>query len=318
MGRSAYILLACSLITLFTGALQTPSPTKCRTEMCALQLMETMDILYRQSSHEIFQFHSYDDIQPELLIWKELIPYLDIMEQFDWSEFQSPLLRRQFEILIRELTHARHATTNEFIVATKRLKSIGKYRFMYQRDAANKTHPPPSDLVSYIRNIKPIISNSKDLDEIKWYWSEWRNRLPGDVKHALNVYIQYYQNMSTVTMPASSVWYSQYEDGKMLEEFENVMEAIGPLYRQLHSQLRQSLWNKYGDDIIPSTGLIPHHLMEQAFYEAWKKDSVFGNPYPDKKLPNLKHELNERRYVPFDFITAATKFFEGMGFDRLT
>uniref|UniRef100_A0A1I8MLX4 Angiotensin-converting enzyme n=1 Tax=Musca domestica TaxID=7370 RepID=A0A1I8MLX4_MUSDO len=310
-----------AVVTLLLLAFLTPTtsnPTKCRTEMCAQQLMETMDLLYRQSALEIFQSHHHHDVNPELLIWQQLLPFLEMVEQFEWSSFQSPLLRRQFEILIRELNFARQASNKDFVVASKVLRGVGKHKFMYHRRAANKSNPPPHELVSYVRNIKSIITNSNDLQEVKWYWREWRNRLPMDVKNALNVYIQYYQNMSTVEKPASSIWYAQYEDPKFMEKLEKVMEAIMPLYQQLHGQLRQTLWKKYGDAIIPSTGLIPHHLMEQALYEAWKKDSVFGNPYPDKKLPNLKQELDGKRFAPLDFITIGTKFFERIGFDRLT
>lgn len=171
----------------------------------------------------------------------------------------------------------------------------------------------------YVRHIKPIVTNSNDPEEIKWYWREWRNHLPQEIKNSMHFYIDYYRNVSaasstsTATLP-SSIWYQQYDEPNFIENLEGYMKTIEHLYRELHAHLRDALRRKYGDEVIPASGLIPHHLVEQALYQSWKKESVLENPYQHKKMPNLLQELRGRRWNPRDLIEASEEFFKSMGF----
>ncbi|XP_075167914.1 angiotensin-converting enzyme-like [Haematobia irritans] len=294
------------LVLLFLGLYTVYSVrTECLTEACAEKLIASIDAQYRANSNYEYD-HPDDVISVDIKLRDKLLAYKTSLDKFDWENFQNPLLKRQFEILSRDWKYPE--TTEEFRQDTELLKTVGKRKFTCSLFCHNYCK-----FVSYDREIKSILTNGDKPEYIKWYWREWRNRVPANVRIALKNYISYYQNLATPTKSPSAVWYENYDDPNMLEELENYMTAIRPLYQQMHGHLRQALREKFGNDIIPASGLIPHHLFEEALYQAWKKDSLLVNPYPEKKLPNLQQELN-KNWGPSDLITNASHFFNMLGF----
>lgn len=273
--------------------------------------METLDIVYLRSAKKLSLYPDFQ-VGAELALRNSLLPLLGTMNKFDWKHFEDPQLKRQFEILLRDSKHP--AISKRFRRHTSDLRTVGRQKFTCDGSMPNKCK-----LISYVRHIKPIVTNSNDPEEIKWYWREWRNHLPQEIKNSMHFYIDYYRNVSaasstsTATLP-SSIWYQQYDEPNFIENLEGYMKTIEPLYRELHAHLRDALRRKYGDEVIPASGLIPHHLVEQALYQSWKKESVLENPYQHKKMPNLLQELRGKRWNPRDLIEASEEFFKSMGF----
>ncbi|XP_061396580.1 angiotensin-converting enzyme-like [Musca vetustissima] len=280
---------------------------ECLSESCAQQLMETLDMKYHQTAKKLSLYPDFE-VGAEVALRNDLLPLLASMRKFDWQNFADPLLKRQFEILLRDLKYPE--ISMKFRRHTYILRTVGKQKFTCDRSRPNKCK-----LISYIRHIKPIITNSNDPDEIKWYWREWRNHLPDEIKNALNFYVDYYLNLSMeASARPSAIWYERYDNPNFLENLEEYMKTIEPLYRELHGHLREALRMKYGPEVIPPSGLIPHHFLEQALYQSWKKESILENPYPHKKMPNLLPELRGKRWKPMDLIEMSGGFFESMGF----
>uniref|UniRef100_A0A1I8PSQ5 Angiotensin-converting enzyme n=1 Tax=Stomoxys calcitrans TaxID=35570 RepID=A0A1I8PSQ5_STOCA len=257
---------------------------ECLTEACAQELVQSIDEKYRINSDLEFE-HPNGKVSADIVLRDGILPYKEALDKFDWQNFKSPLLKRQFEILLREMKYPK--TDSEFRRNTSLLKNVGKKKFTCSRLSANTCQK-----VSYNRDIKALFTNSDDEENLKWYWREWRSHLPPEVQTALSYYVSYYQSLgSAANQSASAIWYEGYDDANMMTDLENYMAAIAPLYKEMHGHLRQILRNKYGNAIIPDSGLIPQHLIEQSYYQAWKKDSVLVNPYPEKKLPNMQQEL---------------------------
>lgn len=278
-------------------------------ESCAQLLLSEINDMYWKSATAYRKFAD-DVLSPEILMREKLRPYYDTMLKFDWQNFKNPLIRRQFEVILRG---AKYPPLNySFKKATNVLKSMSRRKYVCDKYKTNKCQ------MAFIHHIKSIFTNSDNLDDIIYYWKEWRNKMPQDIKEAFHYYVEYYQNMSTPEMPASAIWYDQYEDPKFLEELEEVMDTIRPFYRELHAHLRHVLKIRYGDNIISANGLIPHHLMEQAMYQAWKKDSVLKNPFPSRKLPNLQVEMDGYNLTPYDLVNMSAYYFNTLGFENLT
>ncbi|XP_073844468.1 angiotensin-converting enzyme-like [Musca autumnalis] len=310
-----WLKLLALLATCFLPSVRAEYKRNCFNETCARWLMKDMNAVYWESATAYRQFAD-DVLSPEILMREKLRPFYPMMQLFDWKNFQDPLLRRQFEVLLRGDKYP--AMNYEFKRATNTLKSMAKQKFVCNREKMNAFSGRRCSDMAFVHHIKSIITNSDDLEEIKWYWAEWRNRMPSQVKDALHYYISYYQNMSTPEMPASAIWYDQYEDSNFIQELEELMDAIQPFYREMHAHLQHALRVRYGDDIIPKSGLIPHHLMEQAMYQSWKKQSVLRNPFPQRKLPNVQQEMDELEWFPFDLVNISSRFFGSMGFENLT
>uniref|UniRef100_A0A1I8PMP1 Angiotensin-converting enzyme n=2 Tax=Stomoxys calcitrans TaxID=35570 RepID=A0A1I8PMP1_STOCA len=304
------------LVHLLLGHAQSAQlKTNCFTEQCGAELMGQVNDVYWESATAYRQF-SDDVLSPEILMREKLRPFYETLKKFDWKSFQDPLLKRQFEVVLRGDIYP--PLNYEFKKATNTLKSMAKQKFVCNRKKPHRLQSGQCTDFAFIHQIKSKIANSDDLEEIKWYWAEWRSRMPAQIKDALHYYIHYYQNMSTPEMSASAIWYDQYEDPNFLDELEELMDAIQPFYKEMHAHLKHALRQRYGDEVIPSTGLIPHHLMEQAMYQSWKKQSVLRNPFPQRKLPNVQHELDDLEWFPFDLVNISCSFFGSMGFNNLT
>ncbi|XP_073811719.1 angiotensin-converting enzyme-like [Musca autumnalis] len=284
---------------------------ECLTESCAQQLIETIDLKYRQTAKNLSLFPDFD-VGAELALRNDILPLLVTMQKFDWQNFEDPHLKREFEVLLRDSKYP--AINKKFRKHTSNLRTVGKQKFTCDRNSPNKCK-----LISYIRHIKPILTNSNNPDEIKWYWREWRNHLPQEIKNALKFYINYYRDIpKDVSTPPSTIWYERYDDPKFIENLEEYMEVIEPFYKELHAHLREALKLKYGPEVIPASDLIPHHFVEQALYQSWKKESVLPNPHQNKKMPNLLQELRGKRWKPLDLVETSGAFFESMGFPAFT
>lgn len=273
-----------------------------------LLLQEINDMYWKYAT--AYRKFSDDTFSPEMLMRDKLRPYYQTMEKFDWQNFRNPLTKRQFEVILRG---AKYPPLNfDFKRATHALKTMSKKRYVCDKNAPGKCQ------MAFIHHIKTIFTNSDNLDEIKWYWQEWRNKMPKQIKNSFHYYIEYYQNMSTPHMPASAIWYEEYEDPNFMSELEELMETLRPFYRELHAHLRHVLKIRYGENVIPASGLIPHHLMEQAMYQAWKKETVLRNPFPQRKLPNLQHEIDGVGYLPYDLVNMSANYFSVLGLNNFT
>ncbi|XP_037954840.1 angiotensin-converting enzyme-like [Teleopsis dalmanni] len=278
-------------------------------EESARNLMQRIDDVYWKSATAYRRFAD-DTLSPEILMREKLREFYDTMQKYDWKNFNDPLLKRQFQVILRGASYP--PIDHKFKRATQLLKGMSRRKWVCKREEPQKCK------MAFVHQIKTIFTNSDNLNEIKYYWREWRNKLPLDVIQAFHYYIDYYRNLTVANETASKYWYDQYEDTNFLTELEGLMETIGPFYREMHAHLRHVLRIKYGKDIIPPTGLIPHHLMEQVTYQSWKKDSVLRNPFPENKLPNLQSELDDAGFSPFDLVNISARFFGSIGFENLT
>lgn len=169
-------------------------------ESCAQQLLLEINDMYWKSATAYRKF-SDDTFSPEILMREKLRPYYQTMEKFDWKNFQNPIIRRQFEVILRG---AKYPPLNyAFKRAIQTLKTMSRKRYVCDKNR------PKNCQMAFVHQIKSIFTNSDNLEEIKWYWKEWRNRMPLDIKDSFHYYIEYYQAMSTPEMPASAIWYDR-------------------------------------------------------------------------------------------------------------
>ncbi|XP_055922761.1 angiotensin-converting enzyme-like [Eupeodes corollae] len=98
---------------------------------------------------------------------------------------------------------------------------------------------------------------------------------------------------------------------------DNLMSEIQPLYKELHAFIRKSLQQKYGDSIIESDGMIPHHLFEQVLAQTWSNLSIIENLFPFKNLPPIQSVL-EKRFKSLELYEIADRFYQKLGFDEFT
>jgi len=99
-------------------------------------------------------------------------------------------------------------------------------------------------------------------------------------------------------------WFSDYLDENFDVEMEKVVHGLEPLFKELHAYIRHMLHQQYGDK-VPETGLIPHHLYEQAMVQAWVPESVIAKDFKGVKMPienNFKQTAKEVAEIANNFM----------------
>ncbi|XP_033246581.1 angiotensin-converting enzyme [Drosophila miranda] len=170
--------------------------------------------------------------------------------------------------------------------------------------------------IAYYPDIQKIVQQSKDSDELKYYWETWREK--NQLWASLNFYtiVQSYQKAARILeVPVHKLWY-RFDSHEMLQQMEQAMVELKPFYQQLHSFVRQELFKKYGSDVIDPNGPIPDHLFQQVLEQAWGADSVLEDYFPRSELPQyddfVKH-LSAKA-----LINESESFYTSLGFEPLS
>lgn len=275
------------------------------------------------SSVNSFRLYGDDNLSSELFLREELRQFYPRMLQFDYENFDDPQLKRQFQLLLRG---------NKFPkIDFKLKKAVHSIRTVARTKWSCEDFRNPTQLgkcskpIAYVPHIKTVTASSDNLEELEYYWLQWRDKMPREVKDSLLTIIEYYREAANIasrqtntTVKPSDIWYDGYEDTKFLDELTELMERILPMYKELHAHIRQVLREKYGNHIIGDRGLIPYQLIEQVRLQAWKKTTVLQNPFDDKKLPNLQAEMDNSGYTPRKIVEKSAEFFSDIGVGNLT
>lgn len=276
------------------------------------------------SSVNSYRLYGDDNLTTELFLREELRQFYPRMLQFDYTNFEDLELKRQFEMLLRGNKFP--AIDFKFKKAVHNIRGASRSKWSCDdfRKSDNKSGPC-SKPIAYVPHVKAIIANSNNLDELKYHWQQWRDKVPKEIKSGLLSLIEYYRDAAEIasgqvnaTVKPSDIWYDSYEDTKFLDELTVLMERVSPMYKQLHAHIRHVLREKYGNDVVAEKGLIPYQLMEQVRLQAWKKTTLLQNPFPEKKLPNLQSEMDAFGYTPRKIVEKSAEFFGQLGIANLT
>jgi len=165
-----------------------------------------------------------------------------------------------------------------------------------------------------------IMANSRDPGLLEELWVGWR-RVSPPMKPLYERQVEIgnagarelgYDNLS-------DFWRSKYDMGP--DAFAADMDAqwnkVKPLYKALHCHVRAKLNEHYGDDVVPSQGKIPAHLLGNMWAQEW------GNVYElvkdeDMQAPyDLTELVVESGMSEQDMVKVGEKFFTSLGFEPL-
>lgn len=107
-----------------------------------------------------------------------------------------------------------------------------------------------------------ILLNSKDPEELKYTWLEWRKATGPKIKRLYKDYVVYKNEAARLNhfQHAGETWLRSYETKDIKEQLKVLWEQIRPLYLQIHAYVRFKLREQYGD-IVSEKGPIPAHLL---------------------------------------------------------
>ncbi|XP_054706990.1 angiotensin-converting enzyme-like [Uloborus diversus] len=176
------------------------------------------------------------------------------------------------------------------------------------------------ELMCEIPDLAKVLYTSRNYDELKYIWREWRNATNRKLK---KMYLQY---MKLSNEMARSDGFEDYGDmlqtqegvKNMEDDFERLWEQVKPLFKQIHAFTRRRLIQQYGSKYIRPDGPIPAHILGHMFSQSWTQIFDILNPFPETPSPDVTAELQRRKMKPIEMFKIAEEFFISLGMHPMT
>lgn len=152
-----------------------------------------------------------------------------------------------------------------------------------------------------LQDIQKIIDNADftySPNQIAEAWAGWH----ATAKPIREDYVRFVQLMNEGAKEigfadTGELWRGGYDmtTVEFDHEVERLWSQVQPLYEQLHCTVRGALNKKYGDDVIPKSGLIPAHLLGNMWAQEWTQLYPLVEPYKGVADLNVTAALQARR-----------------------
>ncbi|KAK6617495.1 hypothetical protein RUM44_005083 [Polyplax serrata] len=235
-------------------------------------------------------------------IWKETIKY-------PWKTFKDPNVRRQFKkfsvLGTAVLSADKYEKYNKIVSDMQSVYGKAKIcDYKNRTDCSLQLEP----------DITEIFVKSRDPDELRYYWSEWRNAAGKPVREMYKEYVKLSNEAAVLNnfTDTSQFWLKDYEADDFKEQVEELWEQVKPLYLQLHAYVRRRLRERYGDKHVSRVGPIPAHLLGNVWAQTWTNVADFTIPYPGKKSMDVTESMVKQGYTPLRMFKLAEEFFTSL------
>ena len=169
--------------------------------------------------------------------------------------------------------------------------------------------------------FEQIIDSSRNPDELLKAWTGWREiGKPMKDKYLRMVEIGELGAKDLGYDGLTDLWFSKYDmpAEDFLDDTDRVWEEVKPLYDALQCHVRDKLHEEYGDDIVPSEGMLPAHILGNMWGQSWANiyDIVFEEN-PNAESIDLTSIIQERNLTEIEMVEIAEDFFLSLGFEPL-
>ncbi|XP_069674792.1 angiotensin-converting enzyme-like [Periplaneta americana] len=231
--------------------------------------------------------------------WEETIKY-------PWRTFKDPDIRRQFKIhsflgpavLDKEKLEKLNLLASSMIS----IYSTAKICDYKDRNKCNLSLQP---------ELEEIMTSSRDADELKYIWVEWRKMSGEKCREMFNEYVAISNEAATLNnfTDNAEYWLKNYESPDFREQLSRLWNQLQPLYLQIHAYVRRKLRETYGEDIVTRRGPIPAHLLGNMWAQMWGSILNISTPYPGKATVDVTSAMVKQGYTPLKMFKMAEEFF---------
>ncbi len=169
--------------------------------------------------------------------------------------------------------------------------------------------------------FESIIDKSRDPDELLKAWSGWHE--VGKPMRSMYMRMVEIGNQGSKDLgfdDLSDLWFSKYDmpAEEFLSETDKVWDEVRPLYDALHCHVRAELNEYYGDDVVPSSGALPVHLLGNMWGQSWSNiyDLVYAQP-KETKTVDITKVIEDLNLSEVEMVEYAEDFFISIGFKPL-
>ncbi|MBM4358249.1 MAG: M2 family metallopeptidase [Deltaproteobacteria bacterium] len=100
-------------------------------------------------------------------------------------------------------------------------------------------------------------------------------------------------------------------------EASRLYRSVEPLYQELHCFARKRLRKVYGEELVPTKGPIPAHLLGNMWSQTWSNVYDKLEPYPREGAVDVTRALARKRVDELQMARTAEGFFTSLGLDPL-
>ncbi|KAK4882077.1 hypothetical protein RN001_005396 [Aquatica leii] len=237
--------------------------------------------------------------------WKELT-------KFNYNTFIDYDLRRQFK---KYSILGKAALPDDKYVKLEKI--VSDMESAYATAKICSYHNKTDCSLSLEPEITKILTSSRDPEELKHVWVEWRKKTK-TVKPLFIDYVKYSNEAARLNNFTSNTeyWLYDYESPTFVDEIEKLWRQLKPLYLQLHAYVRHKLRQRYGE-VVSEKGPIPAHLLGNMWAQTWGHVADFTLPYPKVKGPNYSNLLAKQEYTPIKMFQEAERFFVSLNLTEM-
>ncbi|KAF2896393.1 hypothetical protein ILUMI_09782 [Ignelater luminosus] len=234
--------------------------------------------------------------------------------KYNWRSFKDPTLRRRF---MKYSILGASALPEDKYVALQKI--VDDMQAIYSTSKICDFKNPNKCDLSLEPEIVEIMTNSRDPEELKHVWVEWRNKNKV-VKDMYKKYVELSNEVARLNNFTDNVqyWLFGYEDSKFRVKIAHVWEDIEPLYLQLHAYVRFKLREFYGENVVMEKGPIPAHLLGNMWAQSWISVLNFTLPYPEQQALDVTKELLKQGYTAKRIFKLAESFFVSLNLSAMT
>uniref|UniRef100_A0A1A9WU16 Angiotensin-converting enzyme n=1 Tax=Glossina brevipalpis TaxID=37001 RepID=A0A1A9WU16_9MUSC len=128
--------------------------------------------------------------------------------------------------------------------------------------------------LSLVPDVQSVLENSKNVQEIEYYWHERRRKTALTTKEDLQTFVDLYRKTAKLNgfSKPSDFWYRHLkeESATISDLLQNFMLELRPLYEQFHAYIRNQMRTRYGTNLILANKPYPQHLAEIFISNAYK------------------------------------------------
>jgi peptidyl-dipeptidase A len=139
------------------------------------------------------------------------------------------------------------------------------------------------------------MSKSRDYEELKEIWVNWRDSAGKPIKELYKEYIRLGNRAAVMNgfKTLDDLWLFPYETKDFKEQMETLWNTVEPFYQKLHTYVRMKLRKQYPNK-MPSDGTIPAHVLGDMWGQSWVNIFELVAPYPNKKSFDVTNTLKQQ------------------------
>ena len=177
-----------------------------------------------------------------------------------------------------------------------------------------------SGVCSTLPELENILAKSRDYSEQLNAWTGWRTVSP-PMRPMYERFVELANEgaREVGAKDLGDLWKGGYDMGvaEFEQESERLWSQVEPLYEALHCHVRAQLSSKYGEDLVPSNGPIPAHLLGNMWSQSWGNIYDLLEPYPGVASLDVNKALVDQEYDAVRMTETAEAFFTSLGLPEL-